>query len=211
MLVLPEAGLRGHLPATPALAWILTASPAVTELLLRLRSGDRAALDRLTPIVYDELLRIARHHLRAENEGHTLNTTALAHEAWLKLVDLERVEWQDRAHFLAMASRAMRRILIDHARQRSADRRGGGAVPLPLAEAAAVAVDAPEALLTLNDALDKLAELSPRLAQVVECRYFGGLTEEETAGALGVTTRTVQRDWVKARGWLHNALRTDAQ
>jgi RNA polymerase sigma factor (TIGR02999 family) len=189
----------------------LTASPAVTELLLRLRSGDRAALDRLTPIVYDELLRIARHHLRGESEGHTLNTTALAHEAWLKLVDVGRVEWQDRAHFLALASRAMRRILIDHARQRSAGRRGGGAVPLPLDEATTVAVEAPEALLALDDALAKLANLSPRLAQVVECRYFGGLTEDETAGALGVTTRTVQRDWVKARGWLHNALIADAQ
>jgi RNA polymerase sigma factor (TIGR02999 family) len=189
----------------------LTVSPAVTELLLRLRSGDRAALDRLTPIVYDELLRIARHHLRSESEGHTLNTTALAHEAWLKLVDLERMEWQDRAHFLAMASRAMRRILIDHARQRMAERRGGGVIPLPLDEAATVAVQSPESLLTLNDALDKLAQLSPRLVEVIECRYFGGLTEDETAAALGVTTRTVQRDWVKARGWLHNALAVDAR
>ena len=189
----------------------MTVSPAVTELLLRLRSGDRAALDRLTPIVYDELLRIARHHLRNESDGHTLNTTALAHEAWLKLVDLERIEWQDRAHFLAMAARAMRRILIDHARQRCAERRGGGVIALPLDEAATVAVQSPETLLALNDALEKLGELSPRLVQVIECRYFGGLTEDETAVALGVTTRTVQRDWVKARGWLHTTLTADAQ
>ena len=184
----------------------MTSSPAVTELLLRLRGGDRSALDRLTPIVYDELLRIAHRQLQHESAGHTLNTTALAHEAWLKLVDVKRVDWQDRSHFLAMAARAMRRILIDHARERGAARRGGGVVPLPLDDAAQVAAQQPESLLALDDALHRLAELNPRLAQVVECRYFGGLTEEETSAALGVTTRTVQRDWVKARGWLHGAL-----
>jgi RNA polymerase sigma factor (TIGR02999 family) len=194
-----------HLEVTPALVR-MTSSPAVTDLLLRLRSGDRAALDRLTPIVYDELMRIAHRHMQGESDGHTLNTTALAHEAWLKLVDVQRVDWQDRSHFLAMASRAMRRILIDHARERSAARRGGGVVPLPLDEAAQVAAQNPESLIALDDALNRLAELNARLAQVVECRYFGGLTEDETAAALGVTTRTVQRDWVKARGWLHGAL-----
>jgi RNA polymerase sigma factor (TIGR02999 family) len=151
-------------------------------------------------------MRIAHRHMQGESDGHTLNTTALAHEAWLKLVDVQRVDWQDRSHFLAMASRAMRRILIDHARERSAARRGGGVVPLPLDEAAQVAAQNPESLIALDDALNRLAELNARLAQVVECRYFGGLTEDETAAALGVTTRTVQRDWVKARGWLHGAL-----
>jgi len=181
-------------------------SGAVTELLLECRSNDRAA-DRLFPLVYEELRRIAHRQLRQERTGHTLATTALVHEAYLKLVDITRVEWRDRVHFLSMAARAMRRILVDYARQHRAERRGGGVAPLTLDDASALSVDAQaDEVLALDDALIRLGELSPRLVQVVEYRFFAGMSEEETAEALAVTARTVRRDWVKARGWLRQAL-----
>jgi RNA polymerase sigma factor (TIGR02999 family) len=178
----------------------------ITELLLECRSGRREALDQVFALIYDELRTIARGQLRREAEGHTLSTTALVHEAYLRLVDINRMKWQDRVHFLSMASRAMRRILIDHARQRLAERHGGGARPVTLEEALVASDLPPEELLALNDALERLALLNPRLVSVVECRYFGGMTEDETAEALAVTSRTVRRDWIKARGWLRQAL-----
>jgi RNA polymerase sigma factor (TIGR02999 family) len=181
-------------------------STGITELLLECRGGRRDALDRLFPRIYDELQRIAHGQLQRERAGHTLVTTALVHEAYMKLVDITRVEWRDRVHFLSMAARAMRRILIDYARQKNAARRGGGARPITLDEALIVADLQTDSLLALDDALEKLGALNPRLVRVVECRFFGGMTEEETAQALGVTSRTIRSDWVKARGWLRQAL-----
>jgi RNA polymerase sigma factor (TIGR02999 family) len=184
----------------------MATSGSVTELLLECRSDDRAA-DRLFPLVYDELRRIAHRHLRRERTGHTLGTTALVHEAYLKLVDITRVEWRDRVHFLSMAARAMRRILVDYARQHRAERRGGGVTPLALDEALDLSVETQaDELIALDDALTRLGGLSPRLVQVVEHRFFAGMSEEETAEALAVDSRTVRRDWVKARGWLRQAL-----
>jgi len=184
----------------------MVTSGSVTELLLECRSDDRAA-DRLFPLVYEELRRIAHLHLRRERTGHTLGTTALVHEAYLKLVDISRVEWRDRVHFLSMAARAMRRILVDYARQHRAERRGGGVTPQTLDEALEPSVESQaDELIALDDALTRLSGLSPRLVQVVEHRFFAGMSEDETAEALQLTSRTVRRDWVKARGWLRQAL-----
>lgn len=182
----------------------------VTELLLDVGNGRRDALDRLFPIVYEELRRVAHARLKREPEGHTLNTTALVHEAYMKLVDVTRVEWRDRVHFLSMAARAMRRILIDYARQHRAARRGGGVVPLDLNDVLVAADQQAETLSVLDDALEQLGTLNPRLVRVVECRYFAGMTEAETAQALDVNERTVRRDWIKARGWLQKALASAA-
>ena len=178
----------------------------VTSLLLDFAAGDREALDRLLPVVYDELRRIARRELRRERSDHTLTTTALVHEAYLTLVDQSRAQPGDRVRFFAVAATAMRRVLIEYARRRRAAKRGGGERPLSLDETAVAATDSAERLLALDDALTRLAALDARQARVVECRYFGGLTEEETAEALGVTARTVRRDWVKAKGWLYREL-----
>jgi RNA polymerase sigma factor (TIGR02999 family) len=181
-------------------------STGITELLLECRDGHRDALDRVMPRVYDELRRIAHQQLRREREGHTLTTTALVHEAYMRLVDITRVEWRDRVHFLSMAARAMRRILIDYAREQNAQRRGAGARPITLDDAL-VAVDLEsESLVALDEALEQLGALNPRLVRVVECRFFGGMTEEETGRALDVSSRTIRSDWVKARGWLRQAL-----
>lgn len=181
----------------------------VTALLGDLRGGDDNVVDALMPAVYDELRSIARRQLRHERPDHTLSTTALVHEAYVRLVDQTRVEWQDRAHFCAVASRAMRRILVDHARRRHALKRGGPDRPLSLDEAQ-VAVDAQaDLLVALDDTLDRLAQFSDRLAQIVEMRFFGGMTEAETAEALGLSARTVRRDWVKAKAWLYKELYPD--
>jgi RNA polymerase sigma factor (TIGR02999 family) len=179
---------------------------SVTQLLLDCRGGDRQAFDRLFPLVYEDLRGVALRQLRREPDGHTLGATALVHEAYVRLVDINRVEWHDRAHFLAMAARAMRRILVDHARKHRAVRRGGGAVPISLDDAIVAVEQDPDRLIDLDTALERLATLNERLARVVECRFFGGLSDEETAAALGVNERTVQRDWLKARGWLFEAL-----
>ncbi len=178
----------------------------VTALLIDFRNGRPEALDALVPLVYEELSRIAHRHLGRENPGHTLATNALVHEAWLKLVDQSRVDWINRAQFFAVASRVMRRILIDHARKVHAAKRGGGWNRLELDDVEVAVDDRAEVLVALDDALERLAKLNPRLSQVVEYRFFGGMTEEETAAALGLTTRTVRRDWVKAKGWLHQEL-----
>ncbi|AHG88776.1 RNA polymerase sigma factor [Gemmatirosa kalamazoonensis] len=166
-------------------------------------------VEQLTPVLYDELRRVAHRQLRRERAGHTLGTTALVHEAYLKLADQTRASFADRAHFLATAAVAMRRVLVDHARGRAREKRGGARLPVTLDEEIALgtgAVGSCDALLELDDALARLGDVEPRLARVVECRFFGGLTDAETAVALGVTERTVRRDWVKARGWLYQAL-----
>ena len=176
------------------------------DLLTDIRSGQLASLDRLVPLVYAELRAIAHRHLGAQERGGTLSTTALVHEAYLKLVDQSRANWRDRAHFLALASVAMRHVLVDRAKARAALKRGGGQRPLTLDEQDLAVDEHPEALLQLDEALERLASVEPRLARVVECRFFGGLTETEIAEALGVTVRTVERDWAKARMLLRRAL-----
>ena len=177
-----------------------------TELLISVTQGNRGALDALMPMVYDELRAIARRRLSHERQGHTLNTTALVHEAYLKLIRLDRIQWESRAHFLAIAAQAMRNILVSHARGRKRVKRGGGAPHVPLDEAVDLqAVDATR-ILALDDALERLAALNPRHARVVEYRFFGGMTLEETAIALGVSTATVKRDWSLLRLWLGREL-----
>jgi RNA polymerase sigma factor (TIGR02999 family) len=180
----------------------------LTGLLREWHSGADNALDRLIPAVYEELCFIARKHLRRESPGHTLTTVALVHEAYLSLVDQSSVEWQDRVHFFAIASRTMRRVLVWHARRRNAAKRSGG--PVIALDEALVVGDGdgqdPERLLALSEALDRLEALDPRLCRVVECRYFGGLSVRETATALGVSAATVKRDWQAARAWLRLAL-----
>jgi len=178
----------------------------LTQLLLNARDGGAAALDALFPVVYERLHRIAHAHLGRDGEGRTVSTTALVHEAYLKLFDAERLEWQDRNHFLSLASRAMRQILIDYARRHGSARRGGELHRVDLDAVEIAVVDRADTLVSLDAALVRLAAFSPRLAQVVELRFFGGLTEEETAKVLAVTDRTVRRDWIKARGWLHQEM-----
>jgi RNA polymerase sigma factor (TIGR02999 family) len=180
----------------------------ITQLLKGVQRGDRSAFDRLLAVVYEELKRVAQRQMRRERAGHTLDTTALVHEAYLKLVDQSEAVWQDRAHFFGVAARAMRQVLIDHARRRVAQKRGGGWERATLDEDLLGEQAPMEELVALDDALERLGQLDPRLVQVVEYRFFGGLTEEETAALLGITTRTVQRDWAKARAWLHKELYT---
>jgi len=178
----------------------------LTELLLALREGQAGAVDRLYPLVYEELRRIAHRAIRGERTGHTLGTTGLVHEAYLGLVDQTRLEYRDRAHFYGIAARAMRHILVDYARRHGAAKRGGNLRAIPLDEAILAVEDRADALLALDEALGELERLDPRLGQVVQCRFFGGLTEEETGEVLGVTARTVRRDWLKAKGWLYQHL-----
>ena len=182
----------------------MTVAPTTPGAPLAPSGGGR--LDGLFPALYDELREIARRQRRRERSDHTLNTTAVVHEAYLRLAAQRCASWDDRAHFLAAAAGMMRRVLVDHARRRLAGKRGGALVAVALDDAAG-AVDArDESIVARDDALGRLAAIDARLARVVECRFFGGLTEPETATALGVTERTVRRDWVKARGWLHAAL-----
>lgn len=171
-------------------------------MLLEARTGGRDALDRLFPLVYRELKAIAHRRLQAERADHTLNTTALVHESYLRLVDQTRVDWGDRGRFFSVAAMAMRRILVDYARRRLTEKRGGGRKAISLDSSELSVDDRAETLVALDQALENLAALDARLARVVECRFFGGLTEDETAGILGVTPRTVRRDWVKAKGFL---------
>lgn len=183
----------------------------VTELLALAREGDQAALERVFPLVYDELRRVAGYQLRGERAGHTLQPTALVNEAYMKLVRSPGVDWRDRAHFVAIAARAMRQVLVDHARRRDAAKRGGDMRQTTLS-GVPLGVDMnSEELLALDEALDRLDALEPRLRQVVEYKFFGGLTDKETAELLGVTPRTAQRDWVKARAWLYRELYPDAE
>ena len=178
----------------------------VTELLVSLRNGNREAMNELVPLVYDELRAIARRKLRYERRGHTLNTTALVHEAYLKLVRLDRVQWQSRAHFLAIAAQAMRNILVNHALRRKRAKRGGGIPHTTLEESAAETATMPVAeadrILALDEALKGLAEVNPRHARIVECRFFGDMTIEETATAMDLSPATIKRDWTLLRAWL---------
>jgi len=193
----------------------------VTRVLHRAAAGDAGAAERLWALTYDEVRRIASRQLQSERADHTLSPTGLAHEAYLRLVDQSRVEWSDRGHFFGIAAHMCRRVLVDHARRRSAIRRGGDRVRAPLDTHLAERLHdssepSPEDLVALDEALDQLGRLNPRLTAVVEMRYFAGLTEEETAASLDVTARTVRRDWVKAKAFLYDALggggdhRTDA-
>jgi len=182
------------------------ATSAITDALLQARDGDREAMDRLFGQVYDELHRVARHALRGEPTGHTLTPTGLVHEAYFKLVDQTRVGWRDRGHFLGVASRAMRQVLVDYARRRGAAKRGGPIRPVALEEGLVSVEERAEALLAVDEALTRLAEHDPAMARVVECRFFAGLSEEETAEALGVGLRTVQRQWRRAKAWLYGEL-----
>jgi RNA polymerase sigma factor (TIGR02999 family) len=176
------------------------------DVLADLRTGRRDTLDRLIPLVYDELHAIARRQLARRDVGGTLSTTGLVHEAYLKLVDQSRVAWRDQAHFLALVSVAMRHVLVDRAKARCAMKRDGARYRIPLELEQIAACDQPEAMLQLDDAIAELETVEPRLARVVDCRFFGGLTEEEIAAALGITVRTVQRDWAKARMLLRHIL-----
>jgi RNA polymerase sigma factor (TIGR02999 family) len=177
-----------------------------TALLITADSGDGAALDRLVPLVYDELRALARRHLAREHRQQTLQTTALVHEAYLKLVDDTRVTRRGRAYFFAAAARAMRQVLVDRARKRNAARRGGVVPKVSLDEEQIAAGDFVTELLDLDRALEQLAELNSRCAQVVDCRFFAGMSVEETAEALDVSPRTVKYDWALARAWLFDAL-----
>ena len=177
-------------------------SRRVTDLLLSWGAGDESALTQLVPLVFDELRRLAHRHMRSQREGHVLQTTALVNEVYVRLIDLSRVKWQDRGHFLAMASRLMRRVLIDFARASAATKRGGTTVFVSLDEAAVGPVGPGADLVALDDALQALAKVEPRRSQVVEMKFFGGLTIDETADALGVSPQTVLRDWRLAKVWL---------
>jgi RNA polymerase sigma factor (TIGR02999 family) len=190
----------------PPISCGMHAPPDVTELISSIREGEPRAWERLVPVVYEELRRIARRQLRSEACGHTLNTTALVHEAYLKLAAGSFQSFADRAHFFAVAARAMRQIVIDHARRHRAEKRGGAWKRIPLEAAEIAAEERAEMLLALDEALTRLTSIDERLGQVVECRFFGGMTEEETAVALEVTDRTVRRDWTKARLWLYDEL-----
>ena len=177
----------------------------VTQLLLAWGRGDEAARDELIPLVYDTLRRIARHHLRGERAGHTLQTTALINEAYLKLVE-QSVSWQSRAHFFGIAARLMRQLLVDYARARQRLKRGGDLQQISLTAAAGIAQEQAVDLLALDGALETLAEVDPQSSRVVELRFFGGLTIEETAQVMGISTPTVERGWRAARAWLHTEL-----
>ena len=177
-------------------------SPEITDLLVAWGNGDDSALNRLVPLVHQELRRLARRQMAGEHPGHTLQTTALVNEAYLRLVDLGRMRWQDRGHFLGMSARLMRRILVDHARVRRARKRGGADHKVPLEQAASVSTERAVDLIAMDDALDALAAIDSRKSQVVEMRFFGGLSIEETAKALDVSPETVKRDWRVAKVWL---------
>lgn len=202
------------LPSIPVLARLPrrtdttmpTESDSVTRLMVGVRDGNRDAIDALLPLVHAELKRIATTHMRRERPGHTLQPTALVNEAYLKLVDQREFAWQNRAHFLAVASRVMRRILVDHARARATAKREGAALRVEIEAADIPGAERDVDLLALDEALDRLATMDPRLAEVVENRYFGGLTTRETAEAMKLSTATVEREWVAARAWLRREL-----
>jgi RNA polymerase sigma factor (TIGR02999 family) len=178
----------------------------ITQLLAEWSDGNQSALDDLYPLVYDELHRLARRYMSRERKGHTLQTTALINEAYVRLVDQKNVHWANRSHFFAISAQIMRRILIDHARRHAYAKRGGGAQQVSLDEAAGVTSGIGSELLRLDEALKTLARMDPRRCQVVELRYFGGLNNEEIAGVLHVSENTVTRDWNMARAWLYQQL-----
>jgi RNA polymerase sigma-70 factor (ECF subfamily) len=214
-IMLADRGIGGKIPAIRlttswseyAHAHMGPLSPDVTVLLSELTRGNQQAAEKLVPLVYDELKRLARSYMRRERPDHTLQATALAHEAYLKLVRQEAVNWQSRSHFFGIAAQLMRRILIDHARGHLRVKRGGGKEVLPLNEALAFSPEHSEELVRLDEALNRLATLDARQSRIVELRFFGGLTVEETAEFLGISPKTVKRDWSVAKAWLHGELR----
>ncbi|MHC4503635.1 MAG: ECF-type sigma factor [Planctomycetota bacterium] len=183
----------------------------ITLLLRAYDEGDRSAFDRMVPLVYDELRRLARRHIRRGPRGQTLNTTGLVHEAYLKLAGSPELRLRDRGHLMAVTACAMRQVMVSRARARLADKRGGGVAPVELEEGQVGMEPAAEWLIDLDRALAGLRDHDERLAQVFECRYFAGLSEEETAEALGTSLRTVQRGWMRARAWLRDALQSGAR
>lgn len=185
-------------------------TPELTQLLIAWSNGDETALERLTPLVYEELHRLARRYMAGERQGHILQTTALVNEAFLRLIDWENVEWRNRSHFFGLAARIMRHVLVDFARARQREKRGGGALIISLSEASDVAGRECADMVALDDALTALEKLSPRQARVVESRFFAGLSMEETAVALGISLSTVRRDWDLAEAWLFRELNREA-
>jgi RNA polymerase sigma factor (TIGR02999 family) len=181
-------------------------SKQVTELLVRWRGGDREALDSLLPLVYDELRRIARHYLQGERPGHTLQSTALVNEAYVRMVAQDFPQWQNRAHFFAVAAQLMRQILVDHARSHGASKRGGNVYKVALDEAVDQALATDLDIVALDDALKNLAEMDVQQSKVVELKFFAGLSIEDTAEVLGISPSTVKRDWITARAWLYREL-----
>ena len=179
---------------------------SITQLLVAWSDGDRAALDELVPLVHSELRRIARNYMRGERKGHTLQTTALVNEAYVRLVDQKQVRWQNRAHFLAIASELMRRILVDYARRRQSQKRGADALQVTLGDAETLTWERTPDLVALDEALTSFAKIDERRCRVVELKFFGGLSIEETAEVLKVSPTTVERDWTIAKAWLHKTL-----
>jgi RNA polymerase sigma factor (TIGR02999 family) len=202
-----ELGFHTRLTTLASRPKAAMSSPAtITQLLIRWSDGDNAALDELAPQVYSELRRLAKYYLRQERPDHTLQPSDLVHEAYLRLVDEKEVDWQNRAHFFGIASVRMRHILVEHARSRQAAKRGGGEYRLSLSEADRRAGNRDINLLALDDALQRLEALDPLKSRIVELRYFGGLTIEETAEALRISPATVKRDWSMARAWLRSEI-----
>lgn len=183
----------------------MTSPRELTQLLIDWSKGDQAALDKLVPYVYDELRRLARHYMRRERPGHTLQTSALVNEAYLRLVD-QTVSWENRAHFLGIAARLMRQILVDHARAHNYAKRGGGAEKVSLDQAADLAQARASDLIALDDAMNSLAQMDPQQSRIVELKFFGGLTIEETAEVVGLSHATVEREWSAARAWLRREM-----
>ena len=181
----------------------------VTQLLLDWSNGNQAALEKLMPLVYEELRRLAHHYMRREHPGHTLQTTALVNEAYFRLVDQKQMRWQNRAHFFAISAQLMRRILIDHARSHQSAKRGGGAHKVSLNEVAVVAQEQAADLIALDDALRSLTAIDERKGRIVELRFFGGLSVEETAEALKISPRSVMREWSMAKAWLYKEVKSD--
>jgi RNA polymerase sigma-70 factor, ECF subfamily len=191
--------------------WRCGMSKDANELLAAVKGGDRSKLAELVDVVYEDLHRLAQQYMGQERAGHTLQPTALVHEAFLKLIDQTRVDWQDRSHFFAVGAQAMRRILVNHAKSRARVKRGGGRRKLPIDEALTVSLENDEEILALDEALEKLAALDERQAKIVELRFFGGLNVEETAAVFGVSTRTIEREWAACRAWLRRELADRAE
>ena len=187
----------------------MSSPPNITELLAGYSRGDKDALDQLMPIVYEELRRQASRYLRREQVGHTLQTTALIHEAYVRLVDQRNMQWQNRAHFFAIAAQLMRRILVDHARTKKRVKRGGSDIRVSLADADVAAKDQDLDVVALDEALQRLSHIDEQQSRVVELRFFSGLTVEETAAVMGISPATVKRDWSMAKAWLHRELSGD--
>jgi RNA polymerase sigma factor (TIGR02999 family) len=181
-------------------------SQEITQLLLRWGKGDAEAFEQLMPLVYNELRRMAANYMRRQNPGHTLQTTALVNEAYMRLVDSSRVKWQNRNHFFAISAQLMRRILVDFARKRNSLKRGGDQVQITLSDRIETPIERQKDIVELDEAMKRLATLSPRQSQIVELRYFGGLTDDQIAETLDISSRTVRRDWSLARAWLYREL-----